>query len=68
MISCHNGSDDEVHTQRGPESVGGSVTQTQADQGWSKACSEEFNTDRLTTGVYHIQSLKKVVNLIRKVM
>lgn len=51
---------DGVHTQLGPGSAGGSVTQRRADQGWSKGCSEEFNTRQLTSGVRYVQNLKKV--------
>lgn len=50
---------DGVHTQLGPGSAGGSVTQRRADQGWSKGCSEEFNTRQLTSGVRYVQNLKK---------
>lgn len=45
---------DGTHAQLRPGRAGGSVTQRGAGQGWSKGCSEEFNTSRLTWALRHV--------------
>lgn len=45
---------DGAHAQLRPGRAGGSVTQRGAGQGWSKGCSEEFNTSRLTWALRHV--------------